>query len=286
MTEKEEKKTRKAPAKRTKKAVAEKTVKRKAPTRKRKQDEEVAKSPEKEDKEAATPPEKPVNKGDFVLLEMTGKVEETGELFETTLEDVAKSSGVYKEGDIYEPRLIVVGEGWVLKGLDNRLEGLMVGEERKVQIPPSEAFGERDPENVSVVPYRILRSKGINPSIGAQVDIEGRSATVRSIGAGRVQLDYNPPLAGRRMDYTVKIVKRFDADEEKIRALIGRRFQGADVGKFVIKISKKGLRIEEPEDIFFSENLQMAKRALALDIQRFFPNIPEVEFAEVVKRKA
>jgi len=285
MSEKEEKKARKTPVKKTRKAPAKKAVEKKAPPR-RKKAKAAPEAPKEEVKEAIPPADRPVGKGDFVLVEMTGKVEETGELFETTSEEVAKTSGVYKEGDVYGPRLVVVGEGWVLKGLDNRLEGLKVEEESKIQIPPADAFGERDPENVNVVPYRILRSKGVNPSLGAQVDFEGRSATIRSIGAGRVQLDYNPPLAGRKIDYTVKVEKRFETDEEKLKALIARRFQGTDAEKFAVKLSKKGVRIEEPEDIFFSENLQIAKRALALDIQRFFPNIAEVEFAEIVTRKA
>lgn len=286
MSEKEEKKARKTPVKKTRKAPAKKAVEKKAPARRRKKAEAAPETPKAEVKKAIPAAERLVGKGDFVLVEMTGKVEETGELFETTSEEVAKTSGVYKEGDVYGPRLVVVGEGWVLKGLDNRLEGLKVEEESKIQIPPADAFGERDPENVNVVPYRILRSKGVNPSLGAQVDFEGRSATIRSIGAGRVQLDYNPPLAGRTIDYTVKVEKRFETDEEKLKALIARRFQGTDAEKFTVKLSKKGVRIEEPEDIFFAESLQIAKRALALDIQRFFPNIAEVEFAEIVTRKA
>jgi FKBP-type peptidyl-prolyl cis-trans isomerase 2 len=285
MSEKEEKKARKTPVKKTKKAPSKKAVEKKAPS-KRKKAEAAPEAPKAEVKEVIPAADRPVGKGDFVLVEMTGKVEETGELFETTSEEVAKTSGVHKEGDVYGPRLIVVGEGWVLKGLDVRLEGLKVGEESKIQIPPADAFGERDPENVNVVPYRILRSKGVNPSLGAQVEFDGRSATIRSIGAGRVQLDYNPPLAGRKIDYTVKVEKRFETEEEKLKALIARRFQGTDAEKFAIKLSKKGVRIEEPEDIFFSENLQLAKRALALDIQRFFPSIAEVEFAEIVTRKA
>ncbi|HDI52882.1 MAG TPA: hypothetical protein ENF89_01885, partial [Candidatus Bathyarchaeota archaeon] len=140
-----------------------------------------------------------VSKGDFILVELTGRVEETGEIFETTDEETAKRNGIYSENEVYGPRLIVVGEGWVLRGLDKRLEGLKIGEEAEIEIPPEEAFGERDPRNIRMVPYRVLRSKGITPRIGERIEVDGRTAVVRSVGAGRVQLDFNHPLAGRRI---------------------------------------------------------------------------------------
>jgi peptidylprolyl isomerase len=238
-------------------------------------------------KEEPEEPEEPlIAAGDFLLVEMTGRAVETGEVFETTDEETAKSEGIHSEERTYGPRLVVVGEGWVLKGLDDRLPGLKVGEAAKVEIPPGEAFGERSAENVRIVPYRNLRSKGVNPVVGQQIELDGRSPTVRSVGAGRVQLDYNHPLAGRVIAYDVAATKRFEGDEEKIRALIGRRFIGIDVEKFGLKMLKKKVRIQIPDEIFFGENIQIAKRGVALDIQRFFPEVDEVEYTEVIKRSA
>ncbi len=240
----------------------------------------------KAEEEAEALEERVVEKGDFILVELTGRVEETGEVFETTDEETARKAGIYDEGRIYEPRVIVVGEGWVLKGLDEGLVGLKVGEEAKVEVQPEDAFGERDPEKIRMVPYRILRSRGITPRVGAQVEFEGRTATVRSIGAGRVQLDYNHPLAGRKLLYEVKVLKRFETEEEKIRALIQRRVAGIDPKRFGLKIMKRKVRIEVPEEVLYSENLQFVKRGIALDIMRFFPNIREVSFQEVFKRES
>lgn len=228
--------------------------------------------------------EEAISKGDFILLEMTGRSVETGEVFETTDEETARSEGIYSEERTYGPKMVVVGEGWVLRGLDERLEGLKIGETAEVEIPPEEAFGERNPENVRMVPFRLLRSKGINPAIGAQVEVDGRTAIVRSIGAGRVQLDYNHPLAGRRIVYQVRVTRRYEGDEEKVRALIGRRFLGFDVDRFGVKLLKKRIRITMPEEAFFADNLQIAKRGVALDLQRFFPHIEAVEYIEVIKR--
>jgi len=246
------------------------------------QEKSAAEEPEEVEEEAE---EEATAKGDFILVEMTGRAEETGEVFEATDEETARSAGIYSEDRVYGPKMVVVGEGWILKGLDDRLEGLKVGETAEVEIPPDEAFGERNPDNVRMVPYRVLRSKGINPAIGAQVEVEGRSATVRSIGAGRVQLDYNHPLAGRRIIYEVKVTKRYEEDEEKVRALIGRRFLGVDTDSFGVKLLKRKVKIEVPDEVFFAENIQIAKRGVALDIQRFFPDFEAVEYVEVIKRK-
>ena len=226
-----------------------------------------------------------VSKGDFILVELTGRVEETGEIFETTDEETAKRNGIYSENEVYGPRLIVVGEGWVLRGLDKRLEGLKIGEEAEIEIPPEEAFGERDPRNIRMVPYRVLRSKGITPRIGERIEVDGRTAVVRSVGAGRVQLDFNHPLAGRRIIYKVKVLKRLEGDEERIRALIGRRFPRVNPESFGLKLLKRRVRITMPEEVFFAENIQLAKRAVALDIQRFLPDVEAVEFVEVVRRR-
>jgi len=226
---------------------------------------------------------RPLEKGDFVLIDLTGRVEDTGEIIETSVEETAKNAGVHSEEKSYGPRVVVVGEGWLTKGLDNGLVGLKVGAEAKIEVQPQDAFGERDPDKVKMVPYRLLRSKGVNPSVGAQVEYEGRTALVRSIGAGRVQLDYNPPLAGRKLLYEVKILKRFETDEEKIKALIQRRIVGIDPEKFGLKVTKKKVNIDVPEEVLYGENLQLVKRGLSLDIMKFFPNIGEVSFTEVFK---
>jgi peptidylprolyl isomerase len=250
---------------------------------------------ERKRKTPAKPKEKPVeekkpertkgvNAGDFILAELTGRSEETGDVFDTTSEETAKQQGTYDEKRTYGPRLIVVGEGWVLKGLDERLKGLKVGEETKIEIPPAEAFGERDAENVQTIPFRMLRSKGVNPTLGAELEIDGRTAVVRSIGAGRVQVDYNHPLAGRKIQYTVKVTELIADEKQKLKALIRRRFPGADADKFTLKKTKKTLQVGVPDELFFAENLQIAKRALANDVLRFFKELEEVEFAETVKR--
>ena len=224
-------------------------------------------------------------KGDFVLIDYVAKVKETGEIFDTTMEEVAKKEKLYKEGEIYEPKLVVIGEGWVLKALDESLPTLELTKTAPVEISPDKAFGNRDPEKIRLVPLRRLLAKNITPQLGMRVEFEGKLAIVRTMGAGRVQLDFNPPLAGKTLVYEVTTKKKLETKEDKLNALIHRRIPQVDSSKFSVKTKKTALEIEVPEDAFYVEGLQAAKRGIALDVQKFFSQIDTVTFTEEFKRK-
>jgi len=227
----------------------------------------------------------PIEKGDFILINYTAKVKETGDTFDTTNEQTAKQTKLYKEGETYEPKLIVIGEGWVLKPLDENLTTLKPNEPTTIEIPPEKAFGPRDPEKVRMIPLRRLTAKGITPTMGMRIEFDKKLATVRTLGAGRVQLDFNPPLAGKTLIYEVTLEKKIETKNEKISALIHRRIPNIDTKKFNLKPTEKTVVITIPEEAFYIEELQLAKRGIATDIQKFFPNITTVKFTETFKKK-
>ena len=222
----------------------------------------------------------PIQKSDFVIVDYTGKVKETGDVFDTTSEEIAKEKKLYKEGEIYEPRLVVVGEGWVLKALDEALLTFKLKRKESVEIPPENAFGNRDPEKVKLVPLRRLAARGINPRLGAQIEYDKKLATVRTIGSGRVTLDFNPPLAGKTLVYEVSVKQKLKTAEDKISALIHRRIPAVEGEKFAFKVGKANVTVNMPEDAFYLEGIQLAKRGISLDIQRFIPELITVKFVE------
>jgi peptidylprolyl isomerase len=224
-----------------------------------------------------------LQKGDFVLLDYTAKVKETGEVFDTTKEETAKKEHLYKEGEIYEPKLVVIGEGWVLKALDENLTTMEIGKTSSFDISPDKAFGERDPEKVRRVPLRHLTAKGINPALGMRVEYNDKAATVRAIGAGRVLLDFNLPLAGKTLVYEMTVQKKLETISEKIAALTHRRILAVEEAKFKFTIRAKVVTIEMPEEAFYLEGIQVAKRGISTDIQKFFPKMTSVKFIESFK---
>jgi FKBP-type peptidyl-prolyl cis-trans isomerases 2 len=224
-----------------------------------------------------------LQKGDFILIDYTGKVKETNEVFDTTQDEVAKKEHLHKEGEIYEPKLVVVGEGWVLKALDDALIEAEVGKATSVEIPSDKAFGPRDPEKIRRVPLKALYAKEINPVVGARIEFQGKMATVRSIGAGRVLLDFNPALAGRTLIYDFTVTKQLTTQEDKIGSLIHRRVPVVEENKFKITVEAKNLTIDMPEETFYIEGIQIAKRGVAMDIQKFLPDLAETKFVETFK---
>lgn len=227
----------------------------------------------------------PTKKGDFILINYTSKVKETGKIFDTTNEETAKQEKLYKEGEIYEPQLVVVGERWVLEALDEALPNLKIKKPDAVEIPPEKAFGNRDPEKVKLIPLRRLTAKGITPKLGAQIEYDKKLATVRTIGSGRVQLDFNLPLAGKTLIYEVTVEKKLKTNTEKIAALIHRRIPAIEAKNFKFKTTKTSVTLNMPEEAFYVEGIQLAKRGIAADIQRFLPEIKTVKFIETFKKR-
>ncbi|HML04123.1 MAG TPA: peptidylprolyl isomerase [Candidatus Bathyarchaeia archaeon] len=224
-------------------------------------------------------------KGDFILLEYLAKVKETNEVFDTTKEDIAKKEKLYKEGEVYEPKLVVLGEGWVLQTLDESLTSFEPEKLGTTEIPPDKAFGPRDPEKVRLVPLKRLTEKGITPQLGARIEFNGKPATIRTMGAGRVQLDFNPALAGKTLVYEITVLKKLETDLEKMTALLHRRIPLVEASKFDLKIKKTEVYVEMPEEAFYLEGIQVAKRGIAMDIQKFFSAITAVRFIELFKRQ-
>lgn len=227
----------------------------------------------------------PIAKGEFILIDVTCKVKESGEIVETTLEKVAKESGLHREGTTYEPKFVIAGEGWIPQGLEEGLLNMEVGQSSTVEILPEKGYGPRDPSKMRLVPLRRFRAEGITPLPGMNVQLEGKSATVRSVGAGRVQLDYNHPLSGKTLIYDLTVEKKLESFEEKTRAILHRVITAVEPEKFTTRLVEKELSIEIPEEGFFLEGLQVLKQAVAADLLKFLSEVHKVSFVEVIKRK-
>ena len=224
-----------------------------------------------------------VKPGDFLLVNFTLKVKESGETVDTTYDAVAKDTHLHREESAYGPRFIILGEGWLPKGLEDSLVGLDIGKQTTVELPPDKGFGTRDPAKMRLVPLRRFREQGV-PTPGTQIELDGRAATVRAVGAGRVQVDYNHPLAGRTLIYEVSIEKVVEDDNEKVLNIISKRIPEVDKTKFGVERSSSDLTIDVPEEAFYLSGLQVAKKSVTSDLQKYFPNIETISFREIFKR--
>ena len=226
----------------------------------------------------------PVKPGDFLLVNFTLKVKESGETVDTTYDAIAKDAHLHREDSAYGPRFIILGEGWLPKGLEDSLVGIDAGKATTVELPPDKGFGNRDPAKMRLVPLRRFLDKGIDPIPGAQIEFDGRPAVVRAVGAGRVQVDYNHPLAGRTLIYDVSVEKVLDDENEKILNIISKRIPEVDKSKFTLDRNASDVVIDVPEEAFYLSGLQVAKKAVTTDIQKHFPELDTISFRETFKR--
>jgi peptidylprolyl isomerase len=219
--------------------------------------------------------------GDFLLVDYLGRVKDTGNLFDLTIEDVAKKEKVYQEDESYGPRLIVIGEGLMLKGFDDAVTSMKVGESKTVELPPEKAFGPRDSNKVKVYPTSAFKKSDVKPYVGARVTLEGKTGIVQSAGGGRVRIDFNPVLAGKTLVYEITVRKRITDQNEKLNELIKRRIRGADISKFRINREGETLSVTMPKETYLVEGVQLAKTMIGRDILKNIQGVSTVRFVEV-----
>ena len=224
-----------------------------------------------------------MEKGSLILIDYTAKVKDSDEIFETTVEENAKKSNLYDPSIKYEPRLVSIGEGWVLKGLDEILTTAKIGDNLNVDITPDKAFGMRDPNKVRMIPQRKFGDKADEIKAGDVVDIDDRRGFVRFIGSGRVQVDFNHRLAGKTLNYDVNVLKVLKTDEEKASSLVKRRLS-VEGDKIAISFIKPELVITLPEEAFLIDGLQIIKKAISADLFKFIPTIESIKFLEIYNK--
>jgi peptidylprolyl isomerase len=210
----------------------------------------------------------PFDKGSLILANFTAKIKDTGEGVESTVEEDAKKLGIHDPTRKYEPRLVAVGDSWVLQGVDETLAKADVGQKVSIEVSPEKGFGTRDPAKVRLVPIRRFGDKADQLSIGAEFEVDGRIAIVKLIGSGRVQLDFNHKYAGKVLLYDIEVVKALNTDDEKIRALLHRRLP-IEMDKVDLTIDGTYVSIKLPSDTYLLEGLQIIKRAITNDIFKY-----------------
>jgi FKBP-type peptidyl-prolyl cis-trans isomerase 2 len=136
-----------------------------------------------------------VKKGDKVKVHYHGKLT-SGETFDS-------STG-------RDPLEFEVGSGAVIKGFDEGVTGMAVGEKKTVNIPFNEAYGARNPDMIIEVPKDKF-PPDIEIEMGLPLmmsDGHGQQfqVTICGVKDEMVQLDANHPLAGKDLVFDLELV--------------------------------------------------------------------------------
>lgn len=221
-----------------------------------------------------------MKKGEIVKIEFTGTEKASGKVFDTTKEEEAKTAGFWNEKSVFRPLTVVVGKGQLLKGLDNALLEMKQGDKKKIVLEPKDAFGERNEELIGIVPMQEFKRRDINPFPGLQIEMNGRQGKVQSVSGGRVRVDFNPEMAGKTVEYEIKILEEVKGKEKQLKALVERFFPIKEEIK--AKAQKEEAVIELP--VINTQNLGTVKQLCAKEVMEDL-GFKKVVFQEVFEEK-
>jgi FKBP-type peptidyl-prolyl cis-trans isomerase 2 len=223
-----------------------------------------------------------IKKGDIVRLEYSAWVADSGELFDTSVADVAKEGGLFNENVSYVPVPILVGSGRVFEGLDEAVMGSQVGEEREIVLPPEKAAGARDPKLIEQIPLREFLKQDIEPNVGMEVNIRNRIGTIMSVTPRTVRVDFNRKFAGKALKYKFKITCKLVEPTEKVLALLEMDYGTSD--GFKPTVEGEDYTVIIPDVCKYDQKWLIAKYKVVADLREAF-NAKTVRFVEEYARK-
>jgi peptidylprolyl isomerase len=134
-----------------------------------------------------------IKNGDFVQLHYTG-----------TLED----GTVFDSSEGRNPLEFQVGGGGIIQGFNDAVVDMGLNEEKKVVLPPDQAYGQPREDLKREFPTSMLEGHQIEE--GQQLQFSSPhgpvSGTVLNIQPDKFQVDFNHPLAGQTLEFMIKIV--------------------------------------------------------------------------------
>jgi len=201
-----------------------------------------------------------LQKKDFIEIEFTAKVKD-GDIFDSNIKEDLKGRDIQTE---LKPFTFCLGEGMFLQGIEDFLIGKEIGE-YKIELSSEKAFGKRDANLVKMMPMKIFMEQKINPVPGIMFNFDGRIGKILTATGGRVMVDFNNPVAGKDVEYKVKVLKRVEDINEKAKALIEFLFK-RDL-KFEIKDKNLVIEVEKPMKQFIEMFKEKFKEMLNLDLE-------------------
>lgn len=153
--------------------------------------------------------------GEIAVVHFTGRIadgDDEGEVFDTTDVDVALDEGVYHDHRDYKPLEFRVGEGKVVRGLDDAVRQMEVGEERIVRVEPERAFGEYDESRVVEIPREDLEARSdVTAEPGELVRAEnGETGWITEANEETATVDFNHELAGLTVEFEVRLLDAYE----------------------------------------------------------------------------
>jgi FKBP-type peptidyl-prolyl cis-trans isomerase 2 len=140
----------------------------------------------------------PIKEGNKVKLDYEGSFDD-GRVFDSS-----------KHGDHSHPLEFEVGKKQVIPGFEKAAIGMEKGEEKNFRIESNEAYGQRNPELMQKIPRSAL-PQDQEPKPGMMLIVGMQNGTkvpamIAEVTDSEITLDLNHPLAGKALNFKIKIV--------------------------------------------------------------------------------
>ncbi len=139
--------------------------------------------------------------------------------FHYVLTDAESGNVLESSRESGQPVVFMVGAGEIIPGLESRMMGMKTGESRKIEVPPEEAYGLRNPELIQKAPREYFQNVPLEVGLPLQAKTpEGQTINmvVVDFDDETVTVDLNHPLAGRTLTFEVEVLSIREATPEEI----------------------------------------------------------------------
>jgi peptidylprolyl isomerase len=145
-------------------------------------------------------------------------------------------TGTFEDGTVFdsseqreEPLGVLAGKGMLIKGFDNALLDMKVGDEKEIDIESKDAYGDRNEQFIKKVKKSELGGD-IEPEVGMMIGITTPAgtfpATISKVEGEDVEIDANHPLAGKNLHFKIKILATREPTDEDMKQFMPPEAQG------------------------------------------------------------
>ncbi len=117
------------------------------------------------------------------------------------------------------PLEFIIGKGQIIPGLENALVGMSQGESGDIMVAAADAYGDVNPEAIQTLP--IEQFEGVDLVEGMTLYGQGQDGqtvqvTVKSFDDKEVNVDFNHPLAGKDLMFSVTVLSAREATADEV----------------------------------------------------------------------
>jgi len=133
-----------------------------------------------------------------------------------------------------QPLEFIMGKGQIIPGLEKGLTGMSEGESADLMIPATDAYGDYNEEAIQTLPIEQFEGVELKEGLtlyGQSEDGQTTQVTVKSFTDKDVEIDFNHPMAGKDLMFSVTVKSAREATEAEISSgVVGGEAESCGTG--------------------------------------------------------